>query len=198
MFYRVSSHRCIHPLTLTGMPGMETDETPAGTGRATYVPGTRYLQLATDCSRGAIHQHRALEIRRLAADDQRPCSLCVRRQQPQHALNAMLAALARCQDMVYDLADDKSNLPELQRRQRRETTEMIEHVCAFEAAAPKTVMHVQIHQLVHVAKCSYRWNRVRNFWAFANERSYYSFQLHLLTRNNPANCNHTYFQTRLL
>jgi hypothetical protein len=119
-------------------------------------------------------------------------------EKPQHALNAMLAALARCQDMVYDLADDKSNLPELQRRQRRETTEMIEHVCAFEAAAPKTVMHVQIHQLVHVAKCSYRWNRVRNFWAFANERSYYSFQLHLLTRNNPANCNRAYFQTRLL
>jgi hypothetical protein len=63
-------------------------------------------------------------------------------EKPQHALNAMLAALARCQDMVYDLADDKSNLPELQRRQRRETTEMIEYVCAFEAAAPKTVMHV--------------------------------------------------------
>ena len=92
--------------------------------------------------------------------------------QPQTALNAMLAALARCQDMVYDLTDDKSNLPDLRALQKRETIEMIELMCAFEAATPKTVMHVQIHQLVHVAKCSYRWNRGRNFWAFANERSY--------------------------
>jgi len=92
--------------------------------------------------------------------------------QPQTALNAMLTALARCQDMVYDLADDKSNLHELQARQKVETTEMVEHMCLFEAAAPKTVMHVQIHQLVHIPKCSYKWNSVRNFWAFANERSY--------------------------
>lgn len=89
----------------------------------------------------------------------------------QTALEAMLESLAACQRMVYDLADDKSNIRTLQELQRKETKEMIERVCIFEKAVPMTVMHVQLHQLIHVPKCAFKWNQVRNFWAFANERS---------------------------
>lgn len=96
----------------------------------------------------------------------------------QAALEAILAALSTCQDLVFDLNDDKSNLQALEDLEKKETTKMIERLCIFEKAVPTTVMHVQVHQLVHVPKCALKWNRVRNFWAFANERYQISFVVH--------------------
>jgi hypothetical protein len=83
----------------------------------------------------------------------------------QAALEAVLAALST--QALEDL-------------ETKETTKMIERLCIFEKAVPTTVMHVQVHQLVHVPKCALKWNRVRNFWAFANERYQISFVSSLL------------------
>lgn len=43
-------------------------------------------------------------------------------------------------------------------------------LCLCEAILPKTEMAVMFHVLLHVPDAMYRWNGVRNFWAFFGER----------------------------
>lgn len=48
---------------------------------------------------------------------------------------------------------------------------VIEALCQVEALFPKTELAVMFHVLIHVPDSIYRWNNVRNFWAFFGERS---------------------------
>ena len=49
-----------------------------------------------------------------------------------------------------------------------------ETLSVFEATWPKTVLCSVLHNLLHFPRCVYRWNNVRNFWAFFNERCLHS------------------------
>ena len=44
-------------------------------------------------------------------------------------------------------------------------------LCKVEACMPRTELPVMFHVLLHVPDAIYRWNSVRNFWAFFGERS---------------------------
>ena len=47
---------------------------------------------------------------------------------------------------------------------------VIEALCKVEALFPKTELAVMFHVLAHIPDAIYRWNNVRNFWAFFGER----------------------------
>jgi hypothetical protein len=47
---------------------------------------------------------------------------------------------------------------------------VIEALCTVEALFPKTELAVMFHVLAHIPDSIYRWNNVRNFWAFFGER----------------------------
>jgi hypothetical protein len=48
---------------------------------------------------------------------------------------------------------------------------VIEALCEVEAMFPQTELAVMFHVLLHIPDAVYRWNNVRNFWAFFGERS---------------------------
>jgi len=50
---------------------------------------------------------------------------------------------------------------------------VIEALCEVEAQFPKTELAVMFHVLIHIPDSVYRWNNVRNFWAFFGERYTY-------------------------
>lgn len=47
---------------------------------------------------------------------------------------------------------------------------VIETLCVAEEVLPITEMTAILHILLHVPDAVYRWNSVRNFWAFFSER----------------------------
>ena len=59
---------------------------------------------------------------------------------------------------------------------------VIEHLCIVERYLPGTELCSVLHELIHVPDCVFKWNSVRNFWAFFNERyiydRYYIFNIH--------------------
>jgi hypothetical protein len=50
---------------------------------------------------------------------------------------------------------------------------VIEALCLVEATFTKTELAVMFHVLLHIPDGIYRWNNVRNLWAFFGERLMY-------------------------
>jgi hypothetical protein len=47
---------------------------------------------------------------------------------------------------------------------------VVETLCKCESAFPVTELAVVLHIILHVPDSIYRWNNIRNFWAFFGER----------------------------
>ena len=58
--------------------------------------------------------------------------------------------------------------------------QVVEALCYVETYMPNTELPVMMHILLHVPDSIYRWNAVRNFWEFFNERYYCLFFLLLI------------------
>lgn len=90
---------------------------------------------------------------------------------------------------------NSENREEIDRVKQR----VIEALCLVEACVPRTELPVMFHLLLHVSDAIYRWNAVRNFWCFFNERSvkffYILFTLcmHFSFYTFSTLCTHTIF-----
>ena len=82
------------------------------------------------------------------------------------ALQMLLAATADVDERVLE-QDDHKRLQLLMADLKLRVTQRL---CLFEAWAPRTEMYVLLHAIVHMPDLVLRWNHVRNFWCFFNER----------------------------
>lgn len=81
------------------------------------------------------------------------------------ALLALLAMLRKVRDAGADYTDPNALLS-----CRALRTDVAAGLAKFEKDFPPVVHALIVHLIVHIPDCIYRWNSVRNWWAFATER----------------------------
>ena len=81
----------------------------------------------------------------------------------QRAWSGMLNIFHLCLTMCCDDDDDQTCMRELK-------SVVVDKVSLFEKVFPVTEHARIVHLFVHVPDVIYRWNHVRNFWAFFPER----------------------------
>ena len=86
-------------------------------------------------------------------------------QRKRNCLLRLLDACNKCLAYTSDIEDEDN-------RVMIDTVklEVIEALCLVEAYMPRTELPVMFHVLLHVPDAIYRWNAVRNYWAFFGER----------------------------
>jgi hypothetical protein len=91
----------------------------------------------------------------------------------QKTLNGVLEAMHQCLTMHCDAVDSSGLTVSVDSRRRAMGARkifIVERLCDFEAYFPDSELSPVNHDLIHVPNSVYRWNSVRNFWAFFNER----------------------------
>lgn len=81
-------------------------------------------------------------------------------------LKLLLTEVADVEDEDDDGAKEAAQHTRAQMLKLRVTTAL----CKFEDEFPKSEMSPVFHTLMHVPDSIYKWNSVRNYWAFFNER----------------------------
>lgn len=84
------------------------------------------------------------------------------------AFNQFIDAMLAIQDATSDIADGDDVADEL--RTKALKLQVIEALAVMERKLPSTEMSPVFHIMMHFPDCIYRWNSVRNFWCFFNER----------------------------
>jgi hypothetical protein len=87
----------------------------------------------------------------------------------QEALNALIDVLA----ILHHINSDIITTPSLQQRieqMKQLKTKVLLALILFEREFPKTLMVGCLHNLLHMPDAIFRWNNLRNFWAFFMER----------------------------
>ena len=72
-------------------------------------------------------------------------------------------------DVSKDPIEEAENLTGLQRLKMK----VIKALCYFAKYMPKTEQARIIHVIIHFPDLIHRWNNVRNYWAYFNERYFY-------------------------
>ena len=82
------------------------------------------------------------------------------------ALQMLLTATADVDETMTDQADHARLLLLMAELK----LQVIMRLCLYEISVPRTEMGVLLHAILHLPDLIMRWNHVRNFWCFFNER----------------------------
>lgn len=72
----------------------------------------------------------------------------------------------------YDAHDDVEAELQAKTILRERHIQVLRVVCQSEKFLPASLFTISFHALLHLPTFSFKWNHVRNFWCFFNERCY--------------------------
>jgi hypothetical protein len=91
--------------------------------------------------------------------------------QMKEAFWALIGVLRDVLDATCDVESGGEHDPDASRDWlRRLKRKAVRALCLMERDVPATEWAIIIHIIMHLPECIYRWNNVRNTWAFPNER----------------------------
>ena len=87
------------------------------------------------------------------------------------ALQTFLSVLQKLLLTTCNTDDDSSSVDRANRRNTSNLqTEVAMALAVVEQQLPISLLVYIVHSLVHIPQHIYRWNNVRNYWAFFSER----------------------------
>ena len=85
-------------------------------------------------------------------------------------VNSLIDCLRLLLQANSDQPEDPNDEVDAEEECRMLKQEVIELLSVVELYLPGTELCSVLHELIHVPDCVFKWNSVRNFWAFFNER----------------------------
>jgi hypothetical protein len=89
----------------------------------------------------------------------------------QDVFDKLCAAIQDILTMDYDALVDEEGEATARATLQAAHLKGVRLFCDIEKIMPNSVLTISFHQLLHLPTFCFKWNHVRNFWSFFNERS---------------------------